>query len=201
MFCRGQTLLAYYYYSGDKEKENFITLTAAIAEVSSSQSEFSHFFECKACDKKFRKRQALKMHQFVVHEKPKGFDCVICKEAFAESFHLIMHLDKCHRHEMKCQLCLRTFSEAFRFLRHCKNTHKRARLSENQCHVCQAQCKSEEGLKKHFRENHDELVCKICNKHYNCRSNLKQHQRIHNKPSTVLKSSPTTKVKVERNKK
>ncbi|XP_060554865.1 zinc finger protein 34-like [Ruditapes philippinarum] len=86
----------------------------------------SKTFTCEypGCDKAFRQRSALKMHE-KIHKNPNQFECTECGRGFTQKQALQRHINS-HKgfKPFRCKYCDRTFGDPAIIRRHLKLVHK-----------------------------------------------------------------------------
>lgn len=119
----------------------------------------TNVFSCEYCERTFKTRSNMKDHIRRVHEAKKDiFRCSApsCKKYFWKWSLLDRHVQREHKAkegDFKCMKCERMFSEESA-LRHHFSTHEGSRFFY--CPKCMTVKKSENGIKNHIAECHEE---------------------------------------------
>ena len=79
-------------------------------------------FKCDLCGDGFTRKNDVKRHMKLIHEKPRNFKCDICQKYFVTEENLKCHKNK-HKNEMKCRVCNHGFGKREYFDNHIKFVH------------------------------------------------------------------------------
>ena len=76
-------------------------------------------FQCKKCDKKFKRKGDLNVHVKVVHDQIKNHTCEICSRSFGRKQDLNKHI-RCHTgiRDYVCLICDMKFTRSCHLRRH-----------------------------------------------------------------------------------
>ncbi|XP_018104529.1 RB-associated KRAB zinc finger protein isoform X2 [Xenopus laevis] len=163
-------------------------------------------FECMKCEKSFKCRSHLIMHQRV-HTRERPYVCTECGKSFTQSSNLFRH-QRGHRGERPyvCTECGKTFTQSSYLLIHqrthtgerpysCSNCGKSFRVSSTlvrhqrvhvgekpySCTKCGKRFSQSSYLLIHERTHTEErpFTCTLCGKGFKVNSSLLRHQRLH----------------------
>ena len=79
-------------------------------------------FKCDLCGDGFTRKNDVKRHTKLIHDKPRNFKCEICQKYFVTEENLKSHKNK-HKNEMKCRVCNHGFGKREYFDNHIKFVH------------------------------------------------------------------------------
>ncbi len=141
-------------------------------------------FPCTLCDKSFARKENLRGHISVVHDKIKPFCCTLCDKSFAEKKTLTRHIDAIH-HKLKpfsCTLCDKSFIAKSDLNRHVGTVHEKLKCFT--CTFCYNIFSTKSNLSRHVDEIHKKLKrfnCALCDKSFSQKGTLTVHvNKIHN---------------------
>lgn len=143
-------------------------------------------FYCKECDKNFRNRYVLTIHERI-HTGKKPFVCDICGRAYAAANNLSFHLKIVHKKVVSMRLS--------HYCKHCDKyfngnstlkIHMRSHTGEKPfvCDVCGYSFASPHNLKRHKDYKHNKNIkkkfkCETCERCFVFKSDLKNHMKSH----------------------
>ncbi|XP_070497890.1 zinc finger protein 43-like [Chironomus tepperi] len=142
-------------------------------------------FQCKICDKRFKSKKYLWMHE-KTHNKQ--FKCEICNKMFSFNSHLDDHKKKYHNNpgSFECEICGRKFNQKYHLQGHQK-IHQKNRPKSFQCQRCDYATdnmfrfknhqKSHERQDKKFAAMKNPLKCEKCPKFCKDKNALNMHMR------------------------
>ena len=79
-------------------------------------------FRCELCGDRFTRKNDVKRHMKLIHEKPRNFQCEECEKYFLTEDNLRTHQEK-HSRELKCRKCHHMFGKAAYYSDHIKYVH------------------------------------------------------------------------------
>jgi len=79
-------------------------------------------FKCDLCGDRFTRKNDVKRHTKLIHDKPRNFKCDICQKYFVTEENLKSHKNK-HKNEMKCRVCNHGFGKREYYDNHIKFVH------------------------------------------------------------------------------
>ena len=79
-------------------------------------------FRCELCGDRFTRKNDVKRHMKLIHEKPRNFQCEECEKYFLTEDNLKTHQEK-HRRELKCRKCDHMFGKKAYYDNHIKYVH------------------------------------------------------------------------------
>ena len=79
-------------------------------------------FRCELCGDRFTRKNDVKRHMKLIHEKPRNFQCEECEKYFLTEDNLRTHQEK-HSRELKCRKCQHMFGKATYYQDHIKYVH------------------------------------------------------------------------------
>ena len=79
-------------------------------------------FRCELCGDRFTRKNDVKRHMKLIHEKPRNFQCDECEKYFLTEDNLRTHQEK-HSRELKCRKCQHMFGKAAYYSDHIKYVH------------------------------------------------------------------------------
>ncbi|XP_044014178.1 zinc finger protein 2-like [Aphidius gifuensis] len=187
-------------------------LTALLNQSTVSHSDLSnqqnHQYNCQICNKEFRSKSSLKIHERT-HSGKKPFRCLDCRKEFSQlrnyKYHRSQHEGtgeysatcpecgkyfndkgylgshmKIHRNrkEYSCEECGKSFNQRVAYNMHVK-IH--SDIKPHRCDECGKSFSRKTLLKQHFRTHSGErpYQCHICHKAFADRSNMTLHTRLH----------------------
>ena len=111
------------------------------------ESDSNVYFSCDICDKSFKHKNNLRLHQHT--HKTKEFKCNKCNASFKQNCHLLFHQ---RRHEkaysMFCKTCNKGFYSRGKLVDH-ENIHTGRK--PYQCSICDYMCACKPNLYKHMK--------------------------------------------------
>jgi KRAB domain-containing zinc finger protein len=136
-------------------------------------------FECVKCDKVFKSRYDLLIHNRQVHKKKKVVSCEHCGRFFIKLRMLEIHQKSfaCSVNHSKCHLCERVFKTKMGFENHQKKCSKEKIISK--------------GIKKPRKKI--DWICEFCGKHLTTQPGHRRHLIAHHKD--VMYTKPPTQFK------
>jgi hypothetical protein len=149
--------------------------------VSARKSEVGAF-KCSTCDKVFRVRRVLNMHEQIHREPRLACPEPGCTRRFRKRFNLKAHVDVVHRNakHFPCELCGKQFYNESKLKAHavCHSADKFI------CQHCPSIFAAAKSLRSHIRSHHstEEMVprCVTCGKVFSTEMNLRSHvSRVH----------------------
>lgn len=112
-------------------------------------------FKCDHCEKRFKNRNALKVHMRS-HTGEKAFQCSVCSESFSANSSLRLHFRR-HTNEKPyaCSHCGKRFSDCSTL-----RQHERVHTGDKPyvCHICGRRTTQAGNLKSHYRHYHKMVV-------------------------------------------
>ena len=79
-------------------------------------------FRCELCGDRFTRKNDVKRHMKLIHEKPRNFQCEECEKYFITEDNLRTHQEK-HSRELKCRKCQHMFGKVAYYSDHIKYVH------------------------------------------------------------------------------
>ncbi|KAL7297937.1 hypothetical protein TKK_0008957 [Trichogramma kaykai] len=140
--------------------------------------------KCKKCQKKFGKKDSLKIHFSLVHGHVK-FECDICKKEFNDKGNLKNHIHNVHIRlkSHKCDECDKSFGRKGDLKKHIDRIHNCSK--PHKCKVCKKSFFKRNDLTKHVdsvHTNKSRVICDICKKSLSRKDSLRNHiKNQHNK--------------------
>merc|ERR1712051_553095 len=113
---------------------------------------------CPFCGKKMRKEK-LKKHIELVHEKKKPHKCNLCDKSFGWKVSLRLHISSIHgaplaeRQPWPCELCKKGFTSQWALKTHIDSVHEGKKPYK--CEICNVSFASKQSLKKHNEAIHE----------------------------------------------
>ncbi|XP_068112375.1 zinc finger protein 3-like [Hyperolius riggenbachi] len=151
-------------------------------ESSSSKAcevrEEDEIFACSECDKKYRKKSRLVLHQRC-HTGVRPYSCEECGKTFSEKGVLVIH-QRGHFAERRlpCSECGKTFSA-----KGALRTHQKIHTNERPftCSECGKGFIQKGSLSRHLRHHTGErpFFCSQCGKNFTEMGTLRKHERVH----------------------
>lgn len=112
------------------------------------------------------------------HSRGKFYCCSLCKQSYTKPGRLIQHAKD---HLSPCFHCNKYFCSISELQKHYKKEQV-FRKFILRCWVCKKTgFSSQHTLFKHLNFHFKAYICKVCRKHFNSPSSLKDHFRIHTK--------------------
>lgn len=145
-------------------------------------------FHCSNCQKSFKTKIALKVHNEAVHAVLKVFvNCTICKVIIQEK-NLKSHIKNQHTEEgqerpFSCTICNKTFRAEKHGQRHYESVHDpKNKGVVYQCADCPAQFYRQRELKEHWFVHYTGFIfqCETCLKMFKTKRLLMAHSAVHN---------------------
>eukprot|EP01083_Nonionella_stella_P261004 889280_1 len=131
-------------------------------------------FSCNSCEKRFRTRQALRVHQIDKLKRSRGnqFKCTHCNRVFETDVGLIQH-EVIHTGEkqFQCNLCPRKFGVRTGLLVH-QRSHNR---SVYKCGLCKKEYLTEFGMNRHWCRSKKIHKCEKCGTIFKQRRDMSRH--------------------------
>ncbi len=114
-------------------------------------------YECIQCNKKFKRKDALKKHKEVVHEKIKNYQCLTCLSKFASLKDLNIHIRGVHLkiRAFTCNYCPEKLSSTQSKIRHHISVHSNDMNKLFECNICHGRFASQSPLIKHIKSAHE----------------------------------------------
>lgn len=160
-------------------------------------------FDCNICSEQFLSKYSLQMHEYRIHNlvQPKQFECDYCRKVFLRKSFLETHMTIHMKYnsftpensatQFKCEYCSKGFANRSYLHRH-KFIHTKDTLSTDctanqlpdksyvECDIClkRVTTKHLPDHKLRHANQRPTFECKICDKVFNYKSNLKSHNRI-----------------------
>ena len=79
-------------------------------------------FRCELCGDRFTRKNDVKRHMKLIHEKPRNFQCEECHKYFLTEDNLKTHLEK-HSRQLVCRKCDHVFGKRTYYENHIKYVH------------------------------------------------------------------------------
>ena len=177
------------------------TKSAGVKRKYKTKDKPKNSLKCNQCNKVLKNPHYLPIHIASVHEKKKDFECDKCGIYFARKCQVNAHKKFVHdgvkrelkpRNYVECLMCNK------KVLEHCLAKHKEIVHSEKKdfaCDFCDKNFVLKLYLDRHKASMHQEedltknLQCSKCDKKFKQKSNLKSHEKIHNKPKELAECS------------
>lgn len=148
-------------------------------------------FHCPNCQKSFKTKIALKVHNDAVHAIMKVFvNCPICnviiQEKNLKSHIKIQHTEEGQERPFSCTICNKTFRAEKHGQRHYESVHDpKNKGVVYQCEDCPAQFYRQRELKEHWFVHYTGLIfqCETCLKMFKTKRLLMAHGAVHNEVS------------------
>merc|ERR1719376_389420 len=138
----------------------------------SKQAEISHMMQrhgrkvhCDQCGKEFASKGYLKTHMSQHHTESR-FQCGECPETFGAKQNMERHVRTIHRgikedrRKSVCNECGKTYDVSYLPV-HMTQAHNQG-LGQFTCHLCSKNCSTEQRLKSHIDQIHNEISCDEC---------------------------------------
>ena len=147
-------------------------------------------FNCSQCDKSFRLKSHLLLHQ-PVHEASNSFSCDLCSYSSNREVYLREHMLDKHSNFSEevlkphvCELCGFRFKSSSHLIRHLKVHNKDVVKSYRyNCEYCDARFTERYNLTVHVRNIHEQKpyqhICTVCNKGFHGKRDFELHAVIH----------------------
>ena len=139
--------------------------------------------KCENCDKRFRGSYELNIHKSIEHEGHR-YSCKHCGKEYRSSSGLAYHIKSRHlllNERLKCSRCESSFPTNQKLKLHERRTHQIKKLACNYCKnefvydwifkKHQQRCKAKPGQGRNI------FLCCNCNKRFNKRSYVRQHEK------------------------
>jgi KRAB domain-containing zinc finger protein len=141
-------------------------------------------YECLFCDKKFKTKREVTIHE-KIHDKK--FKCTLCTKKFAQKAQLDYHL-KVHENpnQFRCTICEKTFSFKSGLGYHLK-THDKSIQKQFKCESCDYSTIEKQSLKRH-QKHHEKLDRKL--------KNNPNRVKCPQCPSVIMKSNLNVHIKL-----
>nr|XP_033819087.1 zinc finger protein 391-like isoform X4 [Geotrypetes seraphini] len=136
-------------------------------------------FKCSECDKSFKRKSNLQLHEMNRHTGDKPFKCSECDKCFSQKSNLQQHkMAHTGLRPFKCSECDKCFSQKGNLQQH-KMAHTGIRPFKcSECDKCFKR-KSNLQLHKMIHTRHKPFKCSECDKCFRQKGNLQQHKMIH----------------------
>ena len=108
---------------------------------------------CETCDKFFKSKDILKVHEQTVHQNIR-YECDSCDKKFSNNGNLFKHKKNIHeksRGLLTCNFCNKSIATKTNLKRHIDLVHKNVRFS---CEICNKGLQTKAGLLNHFKSYH-----------------------------------------------
>ena len=161
-------------------------------------------FSCDYCSHKAKRKGELLAHEAFVHLKGNAIKCNICDKRFLKKDHLKVHMQS-HvgaKQSHVCSTCPKRFGANWRKKRHEEThnklrnpTHKKITVKLCECEVCGKELRGRRGLNKHMEihKNEQRYKCSFCPLRFNTNSKMRGHEKKQHKPESI---SPLEKLEV-----
>lgn len=154
-------------------------------------------FMCDICGKKYKRKENLKDHIFMAHERDPSkdfFPCPTCGKALASQRSLRFHLRFAHTDAKPCvcEICGYSTKQLGNLAFHMRNTHSDVRPYECEWPNCGKTFKDRQLWQRHSQRHEllagniekaktygPVLICKICEKGFCGKYNLEKHMVCH----------------------
>lgn len=136
-------------------------------------------FECDSCDKKFLTTTGLRIHkQNSDHKTPEELSCEICGKLFKDfrilKKHKRTHLPDDEKYCFECELCGKRLIDKFSLKYHIENVHYGVKVAE--CKICNKTFAHRSNLRSHMISHSNEKIeCKSCGKIFKNQISLQTH--------------------------
>lgn len=112
-------------------------------------------FNCKICEKSFKRIKFLKLHEST-HDKK--FECQICNQKFSHNHELVTHVSNKHEkpNSFECKICGKKFSLKKSLPRH-EKAHEGKKQKEHKCGECFSSFDDLQKLRKHVNRMHKKI--------------------------------------------
>ncbi|CAB0044818.1 unnamed protein product [Trichogramma brassicae] len=137
-------------------------------------------YACDKCEKVFRTRRYILVHQRTVHEGRRDFECDKCEKKFGNKQQLLRHRSAVHegRKDYRCDKCEKMFGDPSTLIRHRKVFHEGRH--DFTCLNCEKKFGYKADLLRHQRTVHEgckDFVCDKCGKKFGEKWIMIQHRR------------------------
>ena len=163
-----------------------------IEDLGSNQKVKKASVKCETCDKSFRDKNTLEVHERS-HTGDRPFKCKTCLKRFLVLYHLKRHEAVVHSKgniPFECQFCKKPFYDRRDMTRH-ERIHSKEK--PYQCSSCKTSFTSFNSLQIHtlIHRGKERFSCEVCYKGFSRKSHLERHNSIHkNKKSKVKEEIP-----------
>ncbi|XP_062593172.1 zinc finger protein Xfin-like [Saccostrea cucullata] len=173
----------------------------------------NRFTECMQCVSYFKSRKGIMDHLQKVHGvkcsslHEKNHICVICEEKFSDNVQLAKHV-KTHGIQFTCKHCSKKFDSYSKMAAHLKiHSEKFTKKPMNciictlsvpeesyighlivhydrkygpwKCRVCEKDFYLRKNLKEHLKGEHKIFICEKCGRTFNCMYSFRKHESVH----------------------
>ncbi|KAG5684022.1 hypothetical protein PVAND_013275 [Polypedilum vanderplanki] len=140
---------------------------------------------CQFCQRSFAQLDYLNCHIRRKHSQIKPYSCTFCPKHFAFLHDLNLHLSH-HTGNKKhiCQICEASFTKAWSLKQHL--TIHEVNSSNLQCEVCGFLASTKSEMETHLASHNDSYICTECNLELTSEESLKNHmEEAHNQFSFI----------------
>ena len=150
-------------------------------------SEITQKFNCVSCDKFYKNKRRLDLHNRVVHQGLK-LKCELCDKKFTHTTNFQSHIKFEHKEAkglFRCPKCENSYNHPSNLHQHIQTIHEGRR---NKCDWCSKTFIQPNGVRRHKRNVHGirDFYCEICGEVYTKISQLKRHKKNAHGESTSL---------------
>ncbi|CAB0035331.1 unnamed protein product [Trichogramma brassicae] len=137
-------------------------------------------YACDQCEKKYRRKSHLLIHQRTVHESRKDYACDKCEKKFGLEHHLLSHQKIVHegRKDYACGNCEKKFGLKTDLIRHQTTVHEGRK--DYACDKCEKKFGQKQQLRRHqeiVHEGRKDFTCDKCEKKFGHKQHLVNHHR------------------------
>lgn len=141
-------------------------------------------YQCKICDKKFKRKEHLKSHETHAHSDARPYVCQVCGKSYKGRGSLSLHQRSHTGERVTCEVCGRIFRDPGDLKKHKKVVHDN--IKSFKCDTCGHSFANQSNLNVHIQHRHSDpstivkkFKCDKCEGRFVDHSSLRTHMKVH----------------------